>query len=413
MLSVCRFGLLLAWVICVLAAVLLGLADVRGEKAADKVVPPGANPKTEWMFKAKVGMSTHYIGNRGNVKEFASRFQVEKVAEQAAQAGAGWFLFTLHHQTWALMAPNSAYDRIVSSSDFTAERDIPSALAKALTPKRIKLMLYVNLRLDPRSVCPAEVRAAMGGWPPNDTLIANMAAVYREFSMRYGNRVAGWWVDGAWMKEYKNSPHRERWFATIAQALRAGNADAIVAFNPGIIENVAMSRYSKQNDYTAGEANTLQFVPKDRWIDGVQCHIWTYLGKWWSASGLRFDDEEITNYARQVTAGGGVLTFEAGTLAKAGRQEAPGSDPNSVLGEIDPRQVKQVKSIVEAIRKTDNEEPPSPPNKSSEGEGKYTSKTSPTSRSKLTELFKNALKIATFSRLEAYNRHTTPYLPIL
>jgi hypothetical protein len=353
MMNVRRFGMLPARGTYVVAALLLGLVEVGAEEPADKVVSPGTNPKTQWMFEAKVGMSTHYIANRNSVEKFAGRFRAEKVAQQAAQAGAGWFLFTLHHQTWAMMAPNSTYDRIVGSSDFTAERDVPSALAKALRPKGIKLMLYVNLRLDPRSVCPAEVRAAMGGWPPNETLLANVAAVYREFSMRYGSRVAGWWVDGAWMKEYKNSPHRQRWFATIARALRAGNADAIVAFNPGVIESVGMSRYSKQNDYTAGEANTLQFVPKERWIDGAQCHIWTYLGRWWSASGLRFDDEEVTDYARHVTAGGGVLTFEVGTLAKGGRRQASGSDPNSVLGEIDPRQVQQVKSIIAAIQKTD------------------------------------------------------------
>jgi hypothetical protein len=309
--------------------------------------------KTDWMFRAKVGISTHYSGNRDNVDEMARQFNVEKVAEQLAQVGAGWFLFTLHHQEWTMMAPNSIYDHIIGSSDFTSKRDLPLDLSNALLPKGIKLMLYVNLRLDPRSNCPEEVRDSMGGWPVSDELISNVADVYREFSIRYGNKISGWWVDGAWMSEFKQNQYRENWFETIANALRAGNPNAIVAFNPGLIDYFGiiwydrLSRYSPQNDYTAGEMQSLDFVPDNRWIQGAQCHLWTYLGDSWNRSGLRFDNDEISDYAKKVTANGGVMTFEVGT-----RGTPPES--NSILGEIDPMQVRQVQFIIESIKKTEN-----------------------------------------------------------
>lgn len=349
---------LASWLI-VAAVVLLGPARVQADQAQGNPVAPGQSHKTDWMFKAKVGMSTHFFATQPKtaLNRLAEQFQAEKVAEQAAEAGAGWFLFTLHHQQWAFMAPNSTYDRLMGNSDQTAERDVPAALYKALAPKGIKLMLYVNLRLDPGSACPPAVRTAMGGWPPSDKLIANVAAVYRELSIRYGENVAGWWVDGVWMGAYKNSPHREQWFAAIAEALRAGNPDALVAFNPGRIETYGMIRYSPQNDYTAGEHgmagsyDKLTFVPQSRWVDGAQCHVWTFLGENWQTSGLRFDDTLICDYARRVIAGGGVLTLEVGTLGRSSAKLPPGSDPNSRIGQIDPAQVRQVKRLVEAVQR--------------------------------------------------------------
>jgi len=107
----------------------------------------------------------------------------------------------------------------------------------------------------------------MGGWPPNDRMIANLASVYREFSERYQESVAGWWVDGAWREEYKRSPKRSAWFATLAEALRAGNPRAVVAFNPGLPH---FAEHAEYNDYTAGESKDLSRLPKQRFLDGAQ-----------------------------------------------------------------------------------------------------------------------------------------------
>ncbi len=214
------------------------------------------------MYKAKVGISTHYFGRHGNVDSLAERFDVETVANQAAEAGAGWFLYTIHHQPWAMMAPNGTYDQLVGNSEFTATRDLP---------------------------------------------------------------------------------------AELANALRAGNPDTLIAFNPGVIEKNGIQRYSKQDDYTAGEANSLKYIPDNQWIDGAQCHLWTYLGDWWSHSGLRFSDEKITNYARKVIGNDGVMTFEVGTQGKLGKRGAVETDPNSVFGKIDSKQIEQIKRIVDSL----------------------------------------------------------------
>ncbi len=316
-------------------------------KPATTTMPAGSHI-TDWMYKGKMGLSTHYIADSPQILEkTATQFQVDKVAGQAAEAGAAWFLFTIHHQSWMMMAPNVTYDRILKTSERTADRDIPLELHRSLQAKGIQLMLYVNLRLDPRSVCPADVREAMGGWPPNRILIDNIVAVYKEFSLRYGDKVAGWWVDGVWLKDYKDASRREEWFTAIANALRAGNPDALVAFNPGVGQ---MIRYSGQNEYVAGESDDLSFVPTGRWIDGAQWHVWTYVGGWWSSGGTRFADQQIRDYALQVIEKGGVLTFEVGTqgVSRAGYNGVITKTPYN--GFIDPDQVQQIKKVSEAVR---------------------------------------------------------------
>jgi alpha-L-fucosidase len=308
---------------------------------------PAAAHRCDWMAAGKMGISAHFYPRKpGEADQKAKQFEVQKVAEQTARAGAAWFLLTIHHQPWIMMAPNRRYDELLGTGDYTSQRDVAAELADALGRRNVRLMLYVNLRLDPRSACNAEIREAMGGWPPDDRMIANVASVYRVFSERYKEKVAGWWVDGAWLPDYKNSPKRSAWFATLAEALRAGNPDAAVAFNPGLRD---FAQYAAHNDYTAGESKDLTRLPKARFVDGAQWHGWTYLGHAWGTDGTRFSNATLIDYAQKVLGRGGVLTFEVGTRGfrresyRGPRIETPHD------GHICPKQVEQLRAVREAI----------------------------------------------------------------
>ena len=329
-------------------AILLGLLSVVSVPAfgADSLTSNpdayGKKCKADWLYRGQVGLSTHYFAvNPEDRVRMANAFDITKVAHQAADAGASWFLLTVHHQSWVMMAPNETYDRLMGNGEYTAERDLPMELSNEFEHKGIRLMLYVNLRLDPDSICPDSVRQAMGGWPPNDTLINNIAAVYREFSIRYGKRVSGWWVDAAGIPGYAKAPSRDDWFKTIANALRAGNPDALVSFNPGL----RIIRYSREDDYTAGESNNLSPQPTSRWLDGIQWHEWTYLGGWWASNGTRFDDEALGEYISRVTKSGGALTFEVGTRGILKSDITSKAVPNGHIGYIDPVQVEQLRRL--------------------------------------------------------------------
>ena len=314
-----------------------------------------ASTRTQWMFEGKVGLSTHYFPSKTeDVEQVTDAFSVEKVAEQASEAGAKWFMLTVHHQPWLMMAPNETYDKLLGHGKYTARRDLPLDLHKALHAKGIRMMLYVNLRLDDKSGCmevDPKIQKSMGGWPPNDKLVDNIAAVYREWSLRYGDKVSGWWVDGAWMKLYKNSRHREKYFKKIADALRAGNPDAIVAFNPGEPEQVRLDRYSPQNDYLAGESNGIADPPRDgRLLGGAQWHWWSFAGNGWGAGGTRYTDEQLIEFATKVVEGGGAMTFDVGTLGVIKQARTGPVKRTENVGHIEPAQIKQIRAITDAIK---------------------------------------------------------------
>ena len=331
----------------VLVAIIILLVSTGLEKGGGLV--QAASPdisavcKTDWMYRGMIGLATTYVPHHISDKDtMANAFQVETVASQAKEAGASWFLLTLHHQNWIMLAPNATLDRLLGNKNYTAKRDVPLELQRQLENKGIKMMLYVNLRFDPRSAVSDEVRQAMGGWPPNDKLVHNIAAVYREFSLRYGKSVSGWWIDGEQLRtEWGKTPQREKWFKEIADALRAGNPKALVTFNPGVM----IERYSMVEDYTAGEKQDLNSFPADRWLDGDQWHVWTYLGEWWNSTGTRFSDQELGEYVSRVTSRGGALTFSVGTSGISKQGQFGKAERLNEGGYIDPEQISQLKRV--------------------------------------------------------------------
>ena len=313
---------------------------------------PDAARRTAWLREGRIGLTTHFFpSDPKNIDAFTEQFDVERVADQCVEAGAKWFMLTMHHQHWLMQAPNAELDRITGRSDFTAERDLPAELHGALSKRGIRMMLYVNVRIDPESNCQPEIREALGAWPPADATMQQVADVWRVFSERYGEKVSGWWVDGVWIKAFRvDTPDetRERWFSILADGLRAGNPDAAVVMNAGVPR--AITRYSQENDFTAGEANGLLDPPTSRWVDGAQWHAWPHLGAWWGSGGLQFDTEELCDWAKRVVQGGGAISFEVGTrgITKTGQHdEAPVQD--GPVGAIDPRQVEQVRAVAKAI----------------------------------------------------------------
>lgn len=107
-------------------------------------------------------------------------------------------------------------------------------------------------------------------------------------------------------------------FASLAAALKAGNPNAVVAFNPGV--RVPVTCHCEYEDYTAGEV-TLSRVPDairtclGRWVhrDGhkAQFDVLSFLG----TSRCRGDrpqltDERIIDYTRQINRRGGVVTWD-------------------------------------------------------------------------------------------------------
>ena len=276
------------------------------------------NPNTDWFREAGWGVFVHYLwdlqnaGHRTNNlgrttswDECVKEFDTEKFADQIKQIGAPYVFFTMMQRTRYLIAPNATYDQLTGYQPGQAcsTRDLVADLSHALDKRGIKLLLYWTGD-GPRE----DVQAAkgMGGWSGQvtDDYVAKWASVAREYSLRYGDNIKGWWVDGC----YAYIGYNDKSWAMLATALKAGNPRAIVALN-----NPQMSRSNsstRSDDFTTGEQNSFSEIPDSRWRDGVQWHVLSYLGPEWAMPGLKYSADDLIDYVRVVNAAGGVVTID-------------------------------------------------------------------------------------------------------
>ena len=316
-------------------------------------VTNAADP-TDWFHQAKWGVMTHYLGappsSKGGAELTAemwndqvNRFDVAGLVDQLASTGARYLLFTIGQNSGHFCAPNATYDKLVGiAPSKCSRRDLVADLAAALAKRNIRLMVYLP------SGAPAADPVARqklgwlwgrtGGWQlPGEPVGGRLAefqrrweSVIREWSQRWGKSVAGWWIDGCYFPDQMYRFDDEPNFASFARALKAGNPDSIIAFNPGV--KVPVIAFTRHEDYAAGEVNLKEFgkaveACPGRWLEcegrKVQFQILTYLGSTWcKGEQPQLSDETIIATVRQLAAKGGVVTFDV-PIQKIGLIPAP------------------------------------------------------------------------------------------
>jgi alpha-L-fucosidase len=323
---------------------------------------------TDWFHQAKWGVMTHYLGappsSKGGAEltaemwnEQVDRFDVASLVDQLASTGARYVLFTIGQNSGHFCAPNATYDKLVGiTPSKCSRRDLVADLAAALAARGIRLMVYLP------SGAPAADPVARqklgwlwgrtGGWQlPGEPVGGRLAefqrrweSIIREWSQRWGKSVAGWWIDGCYFPDQMYRFDDEPNFASFARALKAGNPDAIIAFNPGV--KVPVIAFTRHEDYAAGEVNLKEFAKAveaspGRWLEcegrKVQFQILTYLGATWCKGDRpQMPDDAIIATTRHLAAKGGVVTFDV-PIQKSGLIPAPF--------------VEQLRAIGQAMRK--------------------------------------------------------------
>ncbi len=280
------------------------------------------NPDTDWFRDAGYGVFAHFlwdvqcVGDRPNTQGKAgttswdacvAAFDVERFAEQMKQAQAGYVIFTMMQRTRYLIAPNATYDRLTGypPGQACSTRDLVEDLYQALKKRGIPLMLYWTGD-GPRQ--DEQAARGMGGWDGkvSDVYVQNWAFVAAEYSKRYGKKVRGWWVDGC----YEYIGYNEKRWGILAAGLKAGNPRAIIALNNPSLRTAGSS--SDHDDFTTGEVNAFTDVPQDRWRDGKQFHVLSFLGDQWCGFGCRYDLAYMTDYVARVMAAEGVVSIDVG-----------------------------------------------------------------------------------------------------
>ena len=307
----------------------------------------------DWFDHAKYGVMFHFLStpktSDKDWQELVNQFDVEAVADQIEQVGADYLILTLGQNSGHYLAPNATYDRLTGYAPGTkcATRDLPAELHRALDARGIRLMLYIpasapceddhaeaRLGFDPRRWDPPITKDAADNW----------ALVLREWSKRYEDRVAGWWMDGCYSKRFKGEREREAVFKAYSEAMKTGNPDALVAFNPGLVKPVM--QYTKQDDFTAGEVPNLDMLPQADWAESntARWHALTYLANTWGGRKLHRDTQKVARWIHQVNERGGVVTLDVG----------PSMDPkHGPVGTISNDLMDQLVAIRKLVRDQD------------------------------------------------------------
>jgi hypothetical protein len=299
---------------------------------------------TDWFRDAGWGVMCHYLaglpGSGDDAYGIAAEdwnrqvdaFDLDALVTQVASTGAGYLLFTVGQNSGHYCAPNATYDELTSLRPSKCScRDLIAELADALQPRGVRLMVYTT------SGAPNEPNAARAlKWVNNHEQPGHRLAEFQgmwnriltEWSERWGRGVAGWWVDGCYfaetMYEFEDEPNWE----SLRRALKAGNPEAIVAFNPGVKVPVITQG---GEDYTAGELagalhvggwrhGAFRTIPSQ--VGGAQYHVLTFLGQMWRQGTPRFPDELAIGYTTFVTDRGGGITWDV-PIEPTGRIPAP------------------------------------------------------------------------------------------
>lgn len=307
---------------------LVGCLFTLGAPAGEKQQP------TDWLKEARIGAFMHFLP--GDTAQFSrvADFDVAALAKQLEWMGAKYFVLTLGQNSGWFNAPNAVYNRITGyqPGERCAQRDLPLDLFHVLQPKGIRLMLYLPCQTPNRDERAQKAFGLPQGpkdQPLDRAFAKQWAEVIREWSVRYGDKVSGWWFDGG----YQHIGFNEDIASLYADAVKRGNPKALVTFNPG----VKLIRYTKAEDYTAGELNEpFDQLPSSRFVDGSQWHALTYLGSSWGRRIERESTERWRAWFQKVVAQGGVVTLDLG----------PNWDPDAgPIGAFDLTQAQQFHDI--------------------------------------------------------------------
>ena len=287
------------------------------------------------------------LGKNTSWDECVAAFDVEAYAADAAATGAKYAFITIMQDSQFMIAPNAVFDKLTGykPGEACATRDLVLDLWAALNKRGLKLGLYYTgdgACPDPKS---AKGLACDNGLRPgrNVEFVKRWTSVLREFAVRYGDKVFGWWVDGCYFGagDCESGPARDlgpcleltprhclvgllltdgyndTTLKFYHDAIRAGNPNAVIGLNNGvhapINSGAAWERggeVTKWEDMTAGETNSFDDflasdgVPKSRWVTAptasglpkpfqpsqelvtVQFHELSFMGSQWAAGGL-------------------------------------------------------------------------------------------------------------------------------
>jgi hypothetical protein len=328
-------NLLLLAIVC---TILIGLTAMQPNSAKLRA-------NSNWFGSAKYGFSASFfslaknVSPNGEFNRIIDGFDAIAFAKDVKSTGAKYVIFPVGQTSGFYNSPSNVFISRTGTKlgEYVPRRDLVLDVALAL--KKYKIPTLVYLAAEGPTAAPINI---LGSFPVRDDQAgaetrASMNSMIQEWSKRWGTNVAGWWIDGAWVKGYTNNVDGRSNLNALMAAARAGNPASLIAVNPSSGKYTALS---EEQNFLAGEDENFHKYPRQRFIQhrgkNIQWHIISFLGDTWGAVGnKRYDGEQIVSYVKHVTDLGGVVTIDAAI---------------NPTGRINPIHLEQFKKIKRVVR---------------------------------------------------------------
>jgi hypothetical protein len=298
---------------------------------------------TTWFKDAKYGLFVHYFpGVNNSISASAANgswdtmvwnFNAAEFARQTNLTGAKYVVFTVGQVNGYYCSYNTNYENYAGMprGGFSPGRDLIKDIATALGNYGINLIVYVAGE-GPTGATPytawngasidvvnsLQIDGTMNGLAGRQ----RFNTMIKEWSDRWGNSIKGWWIDGCWVSGYSGSNVAN--LNDLITACRSGNANSIVAPNPGVdVQGLEYKALTSNQDYVTGEDFTFRRYPASRYINyggtNIQWHTTCYLGQdrngqlgsgWANPVASRYTDLQLIRYIKYVVENQGVVTVD-------------------------------------------------------------------------------------------------------
>lgn len=258
--------------------------------------------RSDWM-KGKYGLMVHWLSPRfgqadpsrpisplpqrgdyvTDLNTAVNNFDLKRFMKDFDQSGAEWLIFTIGQNRGTYASPNKTLDDLCGPGH-TSQRDLVLEIAQAVKARGKKFIAYL-----PCAIHGNEGLHQCLGWttnPNTDQVLfqENYLTAIKEWAIRFGKNLDGWWFDGCYpnRESFKNEYMQwEKWY----DASRAGNPDAVIAFNDGSFLVGITQPIRPEHDYLSGEALVLidgkirltskpegpLFMPTQAYVENTRC----------------------------------------------------------------------------------------------------------------------------------------------